>query len=242
MRRAPRPRSRASCNRRCAASAPCGSRSWRRTRAPPRAGSATGDRSRTPCEPPGRLPPRARAPGAFQSSGGPRIAWRRPTYEMHGKCLLQAMISARQIPWFPLARNLMHRSFSVVFGLLSVSSLASAQQFQHQPGWLPGPARWSEGVEAADVDHDGDLDLFVADGEGFSSAGAKRQNLLVINKLVESGPGIFVDESVARLGTHLSNAKGVITGDVDGDGWVDAIFLNAFRTDLPSLYVNRGAA
>ncbi len=136
----------------------------------------------------------------------------------------------------------MHRASTFVASLLALASIAPAQQFQHQPGWLPGPARWSEGVEAADVDRDGDLDLFVADGEGFASAGAQRQNLLIINMLLESGPGVFADESVARLGTNLSNAKGVITGDVDGDGWVDAIFLNAFRTDPPSLYVNRGAA
>ncbi len=127
-------------------------------------------------------------------------------------------------------------------GLLVLVPHSFAQQFQRQPGWIPGPPRWSEGVEAADVDGDGDLDLFFADGEGFSSAGIKRQNVLVINQLRETGPGVFTDESVARLGTHVSNAKGVITGDVDGDGWVDALFLNAFQTDPPSLYINRGTA
>lgn len=117
-----------------------------------------------------------------------------------------------------------------------------AQQFVHQPGALPGASRWTEGVEAADVDQDGDLDLFFAEGEGFASAGAKRQNILIINQLVEVGPGTFADESVARLGSRSSNAKGVTTADVDGDGWVDALFANGFNTDIPFLYINRGAA
>jgi hypothetical protein len=117
-----------------------------------------------------------------------------------------------------------------------------AQQFQHQVGLLPGTARWTEGVEAADVDRDGDLDLFFADGEGFSSAGTKRQNVLLINQFIPTGTLSFTDESVARLGTRLSNAKGVITGDVNGDGWVDAVICNAWDTDVPFLYINQGAA
>ena len=125
-------------------------------------------------------------------------------------------------------------------GLL-VSPL-SAQQFVYQPGALPGVTNWSEGVECADVDHDGDLDIFFAEGEGYSGAGPKRQNVLIVNKQVETAPGVFADESVARLGAHVSNAKGVTTADVDGDGWVDALFANAFNTDTPFLYINRGAA
>ena len=129
---------------------------------------------------------------------------------------------------------------AVVAAAASLS--APAQQLQHQPGLIPGPARWSEGVEAADVDRDGDLDLFFADGEGFVTPGVKRQNVLVVNQRVETGSLAFSDESLARLGAHESHAKGVTTGDVDGDGWVDALFSNAFDTDPAFLYVNQGAA
>lgn len=122
------------------------------------------------------------------------------------------------------------------------AAVASAQQFQHQVGLIPGPARWTEGVECADVDHDGDLDVFFADGEGFSSAGTQRQNVLLINQFVPSGTLSFTDESVARLGIHLSNAKGVVTRDVNADGWVDVLYCNAFATDTPFLYINQGAA
>ena len=125
-------------------------------------------------------------------------------------------------------------------GLLAAP--ASAQQFTRIPGLLPGTPRWSEGVEAVDVDNDGDLDLLFADGNGFTSAGAKRQNVLLINQLIETGASSFTDESVARLGANSSNAKGIATGDVNGDGWVDILFANAFNTDTPFLYINRGAS
>lgn len=126
--------------------------------------------------------------------------------------------------------------------LFLLPGAALAQQFQYQPGLIPGTARWSEGVEAADVDRDGDMDLFFADGEGFSTAGVKRQNVLVINQMVPGGALSFTDESVARLGVHVANSKMVTTADVDGDGWVDALFVHAFNLDPPFLYVNRGAA
>ncbi len=130
-------------------------------------------------------------------------------------------------------------AFALLAGTLTVP--AAAQQFVEAPGMLAGK-RWSEGVECVDVDNDGDLDLVFADGEGFSSAGAKRQNKLAINMLVETGSLSFVTESVARLGGLKSNGKGVTSGDVNGDGYVDLLFLNAFNTDTPFLYINRGAS
>ncbi|MDG1500865.1 MAG: FG-GAP-like repeat-containing protein [Planctomycetota bacterium] len=117
---------------------------------------------------------------------------------------------------------------------------AAAQQLEYTPGTFTNPKRWTEGVECADVDNDGDLDVFFAEGDGFASAGAKRQNLLMINKF-EVTPFTFANESVARLGVHSSNAKSVDTGDVDGDGYVDAMFANAFNTDRPFLYMNVGS-
>ncbi|MCZ6596619.1 MAG: FG-GAP-like repeat-containing protein [Planctomycetota bacterium] len=125
--------------------------------------------------------------------------------------------------------------------LFLAGSLVQAQQFVNVPGAIPGTVRWSEGCEGADVDNDGDLDIFIADGDGFSSPGTKRQNVLIINQL-EIAPNTFADESVARLGVHLSNGKMAITGDIDDDGWIDAMYCNAFGTDRNSLYVNQGLA
>jgi plastocyanin len=134
------------------------------------------------------------------------------------------------------------RPSAACLALLAVASQlpAHAQQFQYQAGLLPG-AVWTEGVECADVDRDGDLDIFFANGDGFTSPGPKRQNVLLINLLVETGSLSFADESTTRLGVHISNAKGVICGDVNGDGWIDCLFTNAFNTDVPFLYINAGA-
>ncbi len=134
------------------------------------------------------------------------------------------------------------RSLPPVLALAVLCAGALAQQFVRQPGSLPGAVRWTEGVTLADIDADGDLDVLLAEGDGFASAGPKRQNVLLRNELVEQGSLSFVDESVARLGVHLSNAKGVEAADVNGDGFLDLLFSNAFNTDPPFLYINRGAA
>lgn len=131
----------------------------------------------------------------------------------------------------------------LVVALSSTPSTARAQQFQSATNFPDGTGNYSEGIECADVDHDGDLDVFVADGDGFVS-GTARQNKLYINKFIETAtPWTIVDESAARLGTVFSCAKGVATGDVNGDGWVDVIFTNtAAAGAVPSLYINQGAA
>lgn len=141
----------------------------------------------------------------------------------------------------PIPQRMTRAGFLFVAAVISCAS-AAAQQFTQVTGVLPGPDRWSEGVTAADVDLDGDLDLFFANGDGFASPGTQRQNTLIINQLVEQGPNIYTDESVARLGVHVSHAKGAAVGDVNGDGYPDVLFVNAFNSDVPFLYINRGAA
>lgn len=135
-----------------------------------------------------------------------------------------------------------HRYLSGAFALGFLAGPALCQQFQQVTNF-PGAATWSEGVECADVDNDGDLDIFFADGDGFNVAGTQRQAKLFINQLFGTGVAYsFTDESVARLGTQLSVGKGAVTADIDGDGWVDALITNAFATDPPFLFHNRGAA
>lgn len=126
--------------------------------------------------------------------------------------------------------------------LATLTSDARAQQFTELPGAFPGAPRWTAGVECADIDLDGDLDVFFADGEGFTGPGIKAQNVLMVNQLAQSGTLSFTDESLARLGPRTSHAKNVTTGDVDSDGYVDALYANAFNTDIPFLYMNRGAS
>jgi len=129
-----------------------------------------------------------------------------------------------------------------VAAFCALSGNTLAQQFQYQPGLMPSATEYTEGVECADVDRDGDLDVFLADGGNFSFPGPPDQNVLLINKLIENGSLSLADESVTRLGVSLSNAKMVFTGDVDSDGWVDAMYANAFNQQRPFLHMNRGAA
>ena len=137
--------------------------------------------------------------------------------------------------------TLTHRILPLGLAGAVLAQTGAAQQFKHLPGTFPNPKEWTEGLECADVDNDGDLDVFFAEGSGFASAGTKKQNVLVINQL-ETAVGQFADESTSRLGVHSSYARSVDTGDIQGDGWVDAMFANAFNADPPFLYVNRGAA
>lgn len=138
-------------------------------------------------------------------------------------------------------RHLVFKSVVTISGLLSATAGLRAQQFAGATNFPDGAGNYSEGVECADVDQDGDLDIIVADGDGFVS-GTARQNRIYINTFIETGtPWVIVDESVARFGANLSDAKGVATGDVNGDGWVDILFTNAGGA-VPSLYINQGVA
>lgn len=129
--------------------------------------------------------------------------------------------------------------FSILAMLASATPLA-AQQFVNIPAALPGPDRWSEGVVCTDVDLDGDLDILFANGEGFATAGPKRPATLLINQTIGLAGGFFTDESAARLGVQISNAKAIVAGDVTGDGYPDLLIANAYNTDIPYLLINRG--
>jgi hypothetical protein len=73
------------------------------------------------------------------------------------------------------------------------------------------PHAMTPGIAVADVDLDGDLDVFVAGGTG--------QNARLF---VNDGSGSFSDEALAR-GIDLTGAEGACASfaDVDGDGWPD---------------------
>jgi VCBS repeat protein len=82
---------------------------------------------------------------------------------------------------------------------------------------LPGTS--STDVDLVDVDDDGDLDLFVAEG---TDSPAPRPNRLLIN----DGHGFFTDESALRLPPGQANSTKVDFGDLDGDGDLDALVAN----------------
>ena len=82
---------------------------------------------------------------------------------------------------------------------------------------LPGTS--STDVDLVDVDDDGDLDLFVAEG---TDSPAPRPNRLLLN----DGTGVFTDVSATHLPPAVANSTKADFGDVDGDGDLDAIVAN----------------
>lgn len=95
---------------------------------------------------------------------------------------------------------------------------------------LPASQRDTDDLQLADIDNDGDLDLFVANRNGN-------------NILINNGEGIFEDETTQRLpqGIDMDTRKACF-GDVNGDGWLDLFLANVQFSDDKDpqnrLYIN----
>jgi hypothetical protein len=94
-----------------------------------------------------------------------------------------------------------------------------------------------------DVDNDGDLDLFVANGHIWpevdsiaSGTSYAQSNQLFVN----AGDGTFRDASTEAGLIEKRLARGAAFGDVDDDGDVDAVVSNMH--DRPALLFNEGAS
>lgn len=75
-------------------------------------------------------------------------------------------------------------------------------------------------IDLADIDGDGDLDIFAVDG---SAGAAPFFNRILVN----DGAGNFTDESFARIPPGPpSNSTEVDFADIDGDGDLDAVVSN----------------
>ena len=97
-----------------------------------------------------------------------------------------------------------------------------------------GITGWFRGVEAGDVDKDGDWDLVLAND--FNN----RPKLLINN-----GAGTFSDQTTTRLPNITMSSARAQFGDVDNDGDVDLVFCNngttRFGSGQPRLFLNNGA-
>jgi hypothetical protein len=114
----------------------------------------------------------------------------------------------------------------------------AAAQFSISGFALPPQASWTDGVELADVDDDGDVDVLFANGSGYGAGGALAQHLFL-----NDGSGTF-SSAHAQLGVAAFNAKMVIAEDLDGDGDLDLVYAAESGwpapTDRPRVLINDG--
>ena len=81
-------------------------------------------------------------------------------------------------------------------------------------------------IALADVDGDGDLDALLAN---ISWSGGNGQDELWLN----NGAGVFSNATATHMPAHLADSYGIVMGDIDGDGDVDAV------SDV--IYINAGS-
>jgi hypothetical protein len=126
----------------------------------------------------------------------------------------------------PLADRL--RRIAVLAVCLVASGVAHAQTYQFAPQYVPqgSPhnAGYSENVDFADVDGDGDWDALFGDGGDFGN----QQNRLWINQGgAQAGTlGVFVDVTATQLPVVLDASRDVDFVDVDEDGDPDLFISN----------------
>jgi hypothetical protein len=101
-------------------------------------------------------------------------------------------------------------------------SFRFVEESERLPADTSPPGTSSTDVDLVDVDADGDLDLFIAEG---TDSPEPRLNRLFLN----DGDGEFFDVSATHLPpapAGLANHTKVDFGDLDGDGDLDAIVAN----------------
>jgi hypothetical protein len=134
------------------------------------------------------------------------------------------------------------RIFQVVSASLALAAPASAQSFISTPAQIPANAGYTENVDFADVDGDGDRDAALAEGGDFGND----RNKLWINRGFEPGgtAGFFADRTAAQFPAILDDSLDVDFADLDGDGDSDLQISNTSSwVNQPSRWwINMGGA
>ena len=111
---------------------------------------------------------------------------------------------------------------------LLLSLPAGAQSFQDAPTRVPQGSpfnnSFSENVDFADVDGDGDWDAVFADG---GTAGNDRNRIWINQGGLQGGTtGVFVDKTGARFPTGGDDSRDIEFADIDSDGDPDLYISN----------------
>ena len=96
---------------------------------------------------------------------------------------------------------------------------------------------WSNKVTLADVDGDGLIDILIANGGNYNSAGEPQANRAFINR----GPGLPLEDlSVRVFGQGGDLARSIKAADLNADGVMDLIVATTYET-RSRLYLGLGA-
>ena len=146
----------------------------------------------------------------------------------------------------PHARSIPPRPLALIAVLALSAPRAPAQSFADGAHLLPqgSPANggYSENVDFADVDLDGDFDCLVADG---GELGNQKTRLWINQGGLQNGTtGVFVDETNARLTAAADASRDVDFADLDGDGDPDAYVTNSsgVANQTGRFLINQGGA
>ena len=133
------------------------------------------------------------------------------------------------------------RTLLVVAVLFVISSTASAQMWQdHTAECLGTTGEWSNKIELADLDGDGQLDILVANGSGYSSPGPVEPTRVWKNLGNWAGAAPHCEEvSAATVMSYMGRSRMIKAADVDGDGDLDLFTGGAYQTQA-KLFLNNG--
>jgi hypothetical protein len=129
-----------------------------------------------------------------------------------------------------------------VVAACALGSVAWAQSYQNTPGQIPANGGFTENVDFADIDGDGDRDVVLAEG----GDGGNDQNNLWVNRGFEPGGtiGFFADRTATQFPAVLDDSRDMDFVDFDGDGDFDIYTSNtsAIANQSNRFWINMGGA